>query len=272
MVHALCISVKIQRALPAALLSAACIACSEDDGGVTYSRDVQPIFEARCTVCHHSQTQAGIVDIEDAFTQDDPPGLVGALNPWEEGHPGYSVPYTVVPFDPENSFLMRKITDEQLRRSVCETDPDCPAVHVGNFMPKEVPRLSNDEIGAIRQWIADGASEDVYRTSVAPIFGTPFNQGASPCAFCHYPGTPNPPSFVDAFDPNEGLVNVPARFRPDLMLVEPGNPDASFLIMKIEATEFSSDIGAPMPRNYPALSAGQVAVIERWIAAGAKND
>src|SRR5688572_21151701 len=83
--------------------------CSGDDDGLSYARDVQPLFAGRCTTCHHSENQVGIIDIEDAFTQDDPPGLVGADNPWYD--PAYTVPFTVVPFDVENSFLMQKITD-----------------------------------------------------------------------------------------------------------------------------------------------------------------
>jgi hypothetical protein len=74
------------------------------------------------------------------------------------------------------------------------------------------------------------------------------------------------------FDPIEGIVNIPSSFRADLKLVEPGDPDASFLIQKLEATEFTSDVGAPMPRNFPALSADEVAIIERWIREGARNN
>lgn len=262
--------------LSTALLAVALPSCGDEGEGLTYVRDVQPLFEQRCASCHHSESMAGIIDIEDAFTQDEPPGLIGSENPWEIGHPGYSVPYNVVPFDPDSSFLMRKITDESLRLGACDPSvtADCVTDHVGNFMPKEVPRLAGEDIGAIRQWILDGAEDtEFFRTRVAPLFGDPFDfRRIGPCGYCHYPGTPDPPHFTNPFDPVEGIVGVPSRFRADLALVEPGNPDASFLIQKLEATEYKSDLGAPMPRNYPALSPEEVAVIERWIKEGARRN
>lgn len=258
-----------------ALLALGSLSCGDDEG-VSFARDVQPLLERNCVTCHHSDSQVGIIDIEDPFTQDDPPGLVGSDNPWAIGHPGYSDPYNVVPFDPDTSFLMRKITDENLHLGACDRDaiPECGPDVVGTFMPKEVPRLTGDEIGAIRQWITDGAEDtEFFRTSVAPIFGDPSDfRRPDPCGYCHYPGTPDPPHFMDPFDPIEGIVNVPSSFRSDLKLVEPGDPDASFLVIKIEATEYSSDVGAPMPRNYPQLSADEVSVIDRWIREGAKRN
>ena len=66
------------------------------------------------------------------------------------------------------------------------------------------------------------------------------------------------------------LVNVPSRGRPDLLRVSPGNPDASYLIHKLEG---APDIaGARMPLRGPFLTAGQVLVIRRWIALGAANN
>ena len=51
----------------------------------------------------------------------------------------------------------------------------------------------------------------------------------------------------------------------------PGDPDASYLIHKLEG---ASDItGLRMPRNGPPfLTAGQILVIRRWIEVGAPNN
>jgi hypothetical protein len=145
---------------------------------------------------------------------------------------------------------------------------------VGTFMPAQQGAVTPDRIAALRQWITDGAEDtEFFRSTVAPIFGDPFSDFTPhPCGYCHYPGSPDSPDFTQPFDPVEGIVGVSARFRPDLKLVEPGNPDASFLVMKLEATEPSSEIGAPMPRNYEPLSETQAAIIERWIIEGARNN
>ncbi|WP_394830633.1 hypothetical protein LVJ94_29415 [Pendulispora rubella] len=60
--------------------------------------------------------------------------------------------------------------------------------------------------------------------------------------------------------------------------VVPGNPDASYLMMKIDGTQAqlaatcSGTCGAQMPLDLPALSDTERASIRAWILAGAKND
>jgi hypothetical protein len=53
---------------------------------------------------------------------------------------------------------------------------------------------------------------------------------------------------------------------PSLQRVTPGNPDASYLIQKIEGT---AAVGARMPLNGPPLPADAIAVIRQWIVDGA---
>src|SRR5688572_7698047 len=62
------------------------------------------------------------------------------------------------------------------------------------------------------------------------------------------------------------LVNVPSGEVPTLLRVEPGNPDDSYLVQKIEGT---ASVGAQMPLGGPALSDEQVAAIRQWITDGA---
>lgn len=256
-------------ALPVAL------GCGGEEEGVSYARDVKPLFARRCVPCHHSENQTNIVDIEDPFTQDEPAGLVGSSNEWAEGHPGYSPDLNLVPFEPELSFVMMKITDTDLLPGACDPSTTrCKTGDVGTFMPAQQGKMAPERIADIRQWISDGAEDtEFFQTSVAPLFGDPYSDtNPHPCGYCHYPGSPDSPHFTDPFDPVEGIVNVDARFRPDLKLVEPGNPDASFLIIKLEATELTSEFGAPMPRNYDLFSDEQVSIIEQWIIEGARNN
>ncbi len=64
------------------------------------------------------------------------------------------------------------------------------------------------------------------------------------------------------------LVNAPSVEVPALMRVQPGNPDASYLIQKLEGT---AAVGARMPLNAPPLPQSTIDVIRQWIVDGAPN-
>lgn len=274
-----------RRATTLALLASALGACGDD--GLSYSRDVQPLLEQRCVACHHSG-DTGMVDIEDPFTQDfASPGLVGSRNPWAID--STSMPeFNLLPFEPEASFVLQKVTDRGLRpgcdaasagSAACKTDT------AGFFMPPAPRRLSEAKRATVRRWIATGAEEnELYRREVLPLFGDPSNrrrpeceaggmdQGCIVCVTCHYEGSPTPPDLTHPFDPIVGIINVASVFRSDLDLVEPGDPDQSFLMRKLDAIGASSEVGAPMPYGYRPLSEPDVDVLREWIAKGAPND
>jgi hypothetical protein len=93
--------------------------------------------------------------------------------------------------------------------------------------------------------------------------------GRTACVNCHTNIGRNPAGgFNMAGDVYAAMVNVPSRERPDLMIVAPGNPDASYLIHKLEGR--SGITGLRMPFNGPPyLTSGQILVIRRWIELGA---
>lgn len=62
------------------------------------------------------------------------------------------------------------------------------------------------------------------------------------------------------------LVNVASAEVPELMRVEPGNPDDSYIIHKLEGTQA---VGDRMPLGGPYLSTAQIGVIRQWITDGA---
>lgn len=64
------------------------------------------------------------------------------------------------------------------------------------------------------------------------------------------------------------LVNAPSAEVPSLLRVQPGNPDASYLIQKLEGT---AAVGSRMPLNGPPLPASTIAVIRQWITDGAQS-
>jgi hypothetical protein len=66
------------------------------------------------------------------------------------------------------------------------------------------------------------------------------------------------------------LVNVPSVRRAGAVRVIPGDPENSYIVHKLEGR--STIAGVRMPIGGPYLTAGQMLVIKRWIALGARND
>jgi len=90
------------------------------------------------------------------------------------------------------------------------------------------------------------------------------------CSGCHtgptgnvLPGGMNLTSTAASF---AALVGVPSLQEPSFDRVEPGDPDASYLIHKLEGTQ---TIGDRMPQGGPFLDQATIDEIRAWIAAGA---
>ena len=64
------------------------------------------------------------------------------------------------------------------------------------------------------------------------------------------------------------LVNTPATSEPILRVI-PGNPDGSYLIIKLEGRQ---TVGTSMPLGLPRLSTTDLTNIRNWIAQGANNN
>jgi len=240
--------------------------CTEEEG-ITYSNDIRPLF-VDCTTCHQPGAPYGpppgaATDILNPFGTG---GLVVSKNLWKEGHPDIDSPVNnVTPGDPDDSFLIDKIADPPLAASV----------GAGSPMPFQPERLTPAELTSLETWIQAGATQSAqFLAEVLPIIGNKDRFAGAPntdgkCQFCHYANTPNPPDLTDPFGPN-GLVNVAAKYRSGAVRVVPGNPEASFLITKVKATESTADNGAPMPRRFDRLTDSQVDRVRQWIEEGAK--
>jgi hypothetical protein len=262
--------------LPAAALAIGALAigtgCSEDEG-LAYSKDMRPLFE-NCTTCHRPGGPWGppptglAIDILNPYGSG---GLVVTKNTWWVSYPpGSATPSetpenNVTPGDPDDSFLMVKISDPDLENST---------PHAGSSMPYRPPRLTDEELASVRTWIQAGATQSAqFLSEVLPIIGNagrfdaPRTDGK--CLYCHYANTPNSPDLTDPFG-TDGLVNVAAAYRAGAVRVKPSDPVASFLMTKLEATEASSEYGAPMPRRFDRLTDSQVDRVRQWIEEGAK--
>jgi len=62
------------------------------------------------------------------------------------------------------------------------------------------------------------------------------------------------------------LINVPSPRDSNLIRVVPGDPDASFIIQKLDGTQ---TLGVRMPDGGPYLTTATVNVIRQWIQNGA---
>jgi hypothetical protein len=87
------------------------------------------------------------------------------------------------------------------------------------------------------------------------------------CTTCHI-GTGAPQGLrLDAGNSYAMLVNVASAEVPAALRVNPGNPNASYIVQKIEGT---AAVGVRMPANGPPyLPQDRIDLVRRWIAAGA---
>ena len=66
------------------------------------------------------------------------------------------------------------------------------------------------------------------------------------------------------------IVCVPSAQVPRLFRVQAGNPDSSYLVLKVEGDAGAvGGMATRMPLGFPRLSAQEIAAIRAWILAGA---
>ena len=114
--------------------------------------------------------------------------------------------------------------------------------------------------------------EPTFSSIQQDIFEAPDSSGRPACINCHTSQGRTPAGGLNLLHDSAyaQLVSVPSRGKPDAIRVQPGNADTSYLIHKLEG---SPDIvGSRMPLRGPYLSAGQILVLQRWIALGAPNN
>jgi hypothetical protein len=112
--------------------------------------------------------------------------------------------------------------------------------------------------------------EPTFSSIQQNIFSSGDSSGRPACTNCH--NTARPAAGLD-LSPGvsyNNLVNFASRERPTLMRVLPGDPEASYLIHKIEGR--AGIVGGRMPLGGPYLAEGQILVIRRWIETGAPNN
>lgn len=105
----------------------------------------------------------------------------------------------------------------------------------------------------------NNVASDTFSTIQSTIF-TPI------CTACHS-GAGAPIGLrLDAQSSYDMLVGVPSGQVPNIARVQPGDPDASYLIQKLIG---AAAVGDRMPQGGPYLSQANVDLIRQWIASGA---
>jgi hypothetical protein len=105
------------------------------------------------------------------------------------------------------------------------------------------------------------------------IFNTTDASGRQACANCHTDAGRNPSGGLNLRTTAvsfAAMVGVGSTAKPGAIRIIPGDPENSYLIHKLEGR--AGIVGTRMPRGNTVLTEGQMLVIKRWIALGARND
>jgi methionine-rich copper-binding protein CopC len=89
------------------------------------------------------------------------------------------------------------------------------------------------------------------------------------CTRCHIGASAPEGLRLDAADSYNLLVGVPSVEVPTLLRVMPGDPDESYIILKLQGS--AGIVGAQMPFGGPYLPQSTIDVIRQWITDGAPN-
>lgn len=115
-----------------------------------------------------------------------------------------------------------------------------------------------------------GEGEGGDSGALQPTFQSIQDQVFTPiCTACHAGASAPLGLRLDAGASYALLVNAASTESPSQFRVQPGNPDASYLIQKLEGT---AAVGGRMPLGGTPLPPETIAVIRQWITNGATDD
>jgi hypothetical protein len=89
------------------------------------------------------------------------------------------------------------------------------------------------------------------------------------CSKCHIGASAPEGLQLDAAHSYNLLVGVPSAEKPSLLRVNPGNPDASYMVLKIEGAP--GIVGGQMPLGETPLPQATITAIRQWITNGAQK-
>jgi hypothetical protein len=114
----------------------------------------------------------------------------------------------------------------------------------------------------------DGESSEPIAPTLSAIQAKIFTPNCASFSSCHGGGSPQEGMSLVA--PAAGsVIGVASSEVPALMRVAPGDPDASYLLQKLESG--TPAVGVRMPPDQP-LTPNKIEAIRLWIAAGAQDN
>ena len=117
----------------------------------------------------------------------------------------------------------------------------------------------------------DPMEDDELQPTLSSIQENVFNQSCA-VSGCHEGGSAPIGLDLSAGNAHTNLVNVSSGEVPDLLRVEPGNPDDSYLIIKLEGGSRMAEGTSRMPFGRDPLSSETIAVVRQWITNGAPDN
>lgn len=109
------------------------------------------------------------------------------------------------------------------------------------------------------------ANDPSFSKDIAPLL-------KARCAVCHLTGKEAGNMALHPKAAWASLVSRPSSVAA-FMLVKPGKPDQSYVLMKVQGTHIKNGgSGARMPFAGPSLDPVQIETIRAWIKAGARNN
>ena len=108
--------------------------------GVSFSKEIQPVFNNDCVVCHQGGSASGSLRLEPAYAFANLVGVQSIQAPGE---------FRVKAGAPDQSYLVAKLNGTQVQ-----------AGGNGVRMPYGAAPLSQTQIGLIQQWIEEGAKNN----------------------------------------------------------------------------------------------------------------
>jgi mono/diheme cytochrome c family protein len=198
---------------------------------VSFDSDIQPILRARCSQCHGEKTRKADLEITSVAT---------LLKGGESGP-------VVVLGKPDESPLYVKVRDHEMP-------------------PDDKPPLADNEIEAIRRWIAEGAKADVGNDDEAASSAGPTQVDVQAimlrrCTACH--GRRRQEANLDLRS-RAGMLRG-GKSGPAIVL---SKPDESLLVEKLRSGRMPPP-DRLVEASVKPVDPAEVDVIVRWIAAGA---
>ena len=114
----------------------------------------------------------------------------------------------------------------------------------------------------------NGGGEPTLSGDVQPIL-------SAGCAVsgCHAGASPAQGMNLSGGQTHSNTVNVASNQLPGMDRIEPGQPDQSYLVHKIQGTQGSvGGTGSRMPPGGTPLTQAQIDVIRAWVTAGAQDN